>query len=221
MGVTFINPFIVAPATSSAAYRTGATTMSYTSPSTVSVTQAQLGNLVQSGDFLLAYHYSDYDQKTGSASTLPSGFTEAANNYYAGRHYLGWKIAGGSEGTYTTQAGVNVFTQILTIIVVSGATALRGNSFTTNSATTATMASVTASAAGLLVAISYMQSAGDRTCPTWSTPMTSRISQQSSPITYMNHFVGTESVTAGATGTRTSTASSVFSGFYTYGVVVG
>lgn len=93
---------------------------------TLSITQANMGN-VASGNMLVAFVYSEYDSKTGSWMGLPSGFTQRLSIWvYSGssRFILGTKLAGGSEGTYTTSAGAAIYGSHFHLVEVSGATNL-------------------------------------------------------------------------------------------------
>lgn len=124
MGVTVINPFVFsnAASTSIASYRSDWIVSNFSSPTSLSITQANLtsgGGAPVSGDIVLLGVAVTFDPKFGSPSiTAPSGFTLTNDAGGSGALlYVYRKIATASEGTYTFSVS-GAQTMILGAIVV-------------------------------------------------------------------------------------------------------
>jgi hypothetical protein len=95
----------------------------------VTITQTSLvanGGAAQADDVVLCWVFSWFDNENdGYSQRLPSGFTLIDYDSYSTGYgfQFGWKLAGASEGDYTSTAGDKVISSQMSVVVVSGAAA--------------------------------------------------------------------------------------------------
>lgn len=174
-----------------------------TTATTLSITQANMGN-VASGNLLVAFVLTEFDIKSGSWMTLPTGFTQRATlSMYSGgvRLLVGTKVAGGSEGTYTTGAGSAVSNSHFHLVEASGVTQYAnistyqsGNDFFQ---TDITIPSISVTPGGFIVG---HYASGETVCTITTSPGTGRLSFTSGTSGYAALTFTDQMASSGATG---------------------
>lgn len=187
------------------AFRSASTTTTATSTMTCAMPSG-----IASGDILVMQVYFHFDAKSGGFATAPSGWTNRGSATNSSGDGYGWyvytKTASASEPS-VTQTGLNWFCGSMSIIAVSGATAVDvagsvAGGLVASSATTTTSTDLLVGLWG----VDYSLASRPITAPASMTSRATNAASSPANSIYLTQQIATESLTAtGATGTRTAT----------------
>jgi len=166
---------------------------------------------VTAGDILIAHAYITYDGKSGvHGDETYTGWTrrgyafDFSTAYYAAVYT---KTAGASESSFTWTGGANWWGAQMSIVAVSGATAIDAPGDMYSGLTGLSLNATTTN--GLLLGFWTSEAFTGLGTLTSPATMTQRVNSQfrsSSTLRYLNTLLATQTLTAsGATGDRTAT----------------